>query len=264
MPRRRSSSSALLFRRFTVVMLLAVGAYLAWYVVRRFVPSLDADTETSFRVYPGFGIALPENYAIHGIDVSRYQKRVNWGLVKKMQDGGVSISFAFVKATEGTTIVDEQFKRNWKKAADQQMVRGAYHFFSQQSDGHRQALYFIKHVKLNKGDLPPVLDVEHYNGDDLDAFLDEIAVWLRVVEDYYKVKPIIYSNAAFYNRYLHDRFAEYPLWVAHYLERRQPRVDRAWHFWQHSESGRVNGITAPVDFNVFNGSRAEFDALLVR
>ncbi|MCU0335012.1 MAG: hypothetical protein MUF62_08160 [Chitinophagaceae bacterium] len=71
MPRRRSSATALLFRRFTVVMLLAVGAYLAWYVVRRFVPSLDADTETSFRVYPGFGIALPEDYAIHGIDVSR-------------------------------------------------------------------------------------------------------------------------------------------------------------------------------------------------
>ena len=51
--------------------------------------------------------------------------------------------------------------------------------------------------------------------------------------------------------------------MAHYLQPHQPRIRREWSFWQHSEQGRVNGILAKVDFNVFNGDSAAFRALLV-
>jgi lysozyme len=83
------------------------------------------------------------------------------------------------------------------------------------------------------------------------------------MEANYQVKPIIYTNVDFYNHYLNGYLDDYPLWVAHYLQPRKPRIGRSWHFWQHSEKGRVNGVYGKVDFNVFNGDSAEFRALLV-
>ena len=88
--------------------------------------------------------------------------------------------------------------------------------------------------------------------------------WLDVVEEYYGVRPIIYTNVDFYTRRLKDDFDEYPLWIAHYLEKKSPRIYRDWDFWQHSETGRVNGIKGNVDFNVFNGDSVEFKSMLIK
>ena len=70
----------------------------------------------SFAHYPGFGIDLPINYTIHGIDVSRYQGAISWDLVQEMRERDTRISFAFIKATEGLNNVDPEFKRNWRGA----------------------------------------------------------------------------------------------------------------------------------------------------
>ena len=88
--------------------------------------------------------------------------------------------------------------------------------------------------------------------------------WLDVVEEYYNMRPIIYTNVDFYNRNLGADFDKYPLWVAHYYQPEQPRIGRDWLFWQHSDKGNVNGITTPVDFNVFNGDSSSFKNLLVK
>ncbi|MEO7523261.1 MAG: GH25 family lysozyme, partial [Ferruginibacter sp.] len=77
------------------------------------------------------------------------------------------------------------------------------------------------------------------------------------------VKPIIYTNADFYRSFLAGRFDNYPLWVAHYLVQNKPRIERNWYFWQHNETGRVNGINGFVDFNVFNGDSVFFKRILV-
>lgn len=221
------------------------------------------DNEASFTMYPGFGIELPENYGIHGIDVSRYQKSINWGLVRDMSSREVQLGFAFMKATEGATLTDAQFARNWRKSKEVGLSRGAYHFFRADTDAAAQARHFIKKVKLLPGDLPPVLDVESLHNTPVSEMQEKVALWLYLVEQHYKVRPILYSNASFYNNYLHPRFADYPLWVAHYKERNRPRVNRDWLFWQHSESGRVNGINHFVDFNVFQGDSTMFRKILV-
>jgi len=256
------------FFRFSIVVLLFIGVLLGLFVWQQFNKAWNSwqhedDPDNTFTLYSNFGIWLPNQYSIHGIDVSRYQKRVNWSLVSKMKDNDVRLRFAFIKATEGADLLDEQFMRNWKRAREHRMIRGAYHFFRESSGGHEQALYYIQQVDLLPGDLAPVLDVETYTGNDIDAFLNEIEVWLKLVEAHYGIKPVLYSNAAFYNQYLHDRFSDYPLWVAHYQNRDKPRVDREWQFWQHSETGRVNGIRGKVDFNVFNGDSASFEALRI-
>jgi len=214
--------------------------------------------------YPAFGIDIPENYDIHGIDVSKYQSFIDWPSVKGMKVQDVRIGFAFIKATEGLGNVDRQFKRNWKKAAEAGVTRGAYHFFLATKSGKTQAKNFISNVKLVPGDLPPVLDIEQLYGVRPEKMCKEVQDWLDIVEDYYNVKPIIYTYVNFYSRFMAGKFDKYPLWAAHYLEKDKPRINRPWIFWQHSERGRVNGITQRVDFNVFNGDSSDFEDLLIK
>lgn len=243
---------------------LVVLLYIAMAYITRIWPfGTPGDAEVTFVKYPGFGIEIPDNYAIHGIDVSRYQHRINWGLVAAMQSREVKIGFAFIKATEGRTLVDRHFERNWAKCRSVGMVRGAYHFYRANADAAAQARAFIKQVKLLPGDLPPVLDVESLYNEDPGTLQEGVALWLQLVEQHYGVRPIIYTNASFYNNYLRPRFDDYPLWVAHYKEKNRPRVQRDWLIWQHSETGRVDGINALVDFNVFNGDSLAFKQLLI-
>lgn len=213
--------------------------------------------------YPEFGIPIPAEYEIHGIDVSRYQQNISWDMVKDMNVHDIKLQFAFIKATEGVANMDPYFKRNWKKTKEAGIVRGAYHFFIPTKDGTLQAKNFTDHVLLQSGDLPPVLDVEQAYGAGAAQVRKEVKEWLDAVRNYYHIKPIIYTYLDFYNNYLKGYFDDYPLWVAHYLQPHQPRINRDWTFWQHSEQGRVNGILSKVDFNVFNGDSLSFRALLV-
>ena len=213
--------------------------------------------------YPEFGIDIPVNYAIHGIDVSKYQNIIDWSSVKEMKVNDVQVGFVFIKATEGLGNEDAFFQRNWKKAKNAGITRGAYHFFLATKSGKEQAENFINSVTIEPGDLPPVLDVEQAYGVSADKLRERVKEWIETIQSYYSVLPIIYTNVDFYRQYLKDDFDKYPLWVAHYLQKERPRIYRDWDFWQHSEGGRVNGIVTKVDFNVFNGDSAEFRKLLV-
>ncbi len=219
--------------------------------------------KAKFTRYPEFGIAIPESYSIHGIDVSKYQDMIAWEEVQAMKVKEIQLGFAFIKATEGIGKTDPHFSRNWKRSKLNNMIRGAYHFFIASKDGRMQAEHFISKVDLEPGDLPPVLDVEQSNGTSNAQLKKELIKWLDIVENHYGVRPIIYTNVDFYKRNLGADFDKYPLWVAHYYELRQPRIDRGWVFWQHSDEGHVNGIISKVDFNVFSGDSLEFRNLLI-
>lgn len=221
------------------------------------------ERKAHFVRYPEFGINVPVNYAIHGIDVSKYQNIIDWPSVKDMEVGDIKINFAFIKATEGLGNEDAFFQRNWKKSKNAGLTRGAYHFFLATKSGKAQAENFINSVELLPGDLPPVLDIEQAYGVPGDKLRERAKEWLQTITDYYHVSPIIYTNADFYKAYLKDDFDSFPLWVAHYLQQERPRVYRDWTFWQHSEGGRVNGILTRVDFDVFNGDSADFRKLLM-
>lgn len=219
--------------------------------------------KSRFVRYPAFGISIPENYLIHGIDVSRYQQTISWDAVKEMKVKNVQLGFVFIKATEGIINTDPQFKRNWKRSKQAGMIRGAYHFFLATKDGREQAENFISAVDLEQGDLPPVVDIEQTYGVSVHVLKKELKEWLDVIEYYYGVKPIIYTSVDFYSRNLGKEFNSYPLWAAHYFQYDTPRINRQWDFWQHSEEGRVNGILSKVDFNVFNGDSLQFRNILM-
>lgn len=235
-------------------MLFMLGRFgYEWWLQRR----------AKFIRYDAFGIEIPTNYSIHGIDVSKYQDIIDWESVKSMDVEGIRLGFAFIKATEGLGNRDRMFVRNWKKAKDHGVVRGAYHFFLATKNGRQQAENFIENVELEAGDLPPVIDIEQTYGVGETKLKERVKEFLSIVENHYGIRPIIYTNVDFYKQYLKDDFDEYPLWVAHYLQKERPRIHRPWSFWQHSETGRVNGIFSKVDFNVFNGDSTEFRKMLI-
>lgn len=248
-----------LFRWVIGGTLVALAALFGWLIFSHWF----AYRKAKFTRYPQFGIIIPNEYAIHGIDVSRYQNIIAWEEVKAMKVQEIQLGFAFIKATEGIGNTDPQFTRNWKKAKENDIVRGAYHFFIASKDGKMQAENFIKRVELTSGDFPPVLDVEQRNGVSKAQLQKEVKEWLEVVENYYHVKPIIYTNVDFYKQYLGSDFDKYPLWVAHYYQHEQPRINRDWDFWQHNDQGNVNGITSKVDFNVFDGDSSDFRSMLI-
>lgn len=217
-----------------------------------------------FAHYKDFGIDIPLNYSVHGIDVSRYQNTIDWTDVKRMNVKDITIRFSFIKATEGSDDTDKKFKQNWQAAREAGIPRGAYHFFNPFRDGQAQAKNFINRVSLQKGDLPPVLDIEQAGVLNKTELQQRVAGWLTLIEQRYNIKPILYTGADFYEKYLAGKFDDYPLWVAHYLVKDKPRVKRNWSFWQHNELGHVNGINAYVDFNVFNGDSAAFEQMLVK
>lgn len=240
-----------------LVGILAVAAGLVYYITDYFY-------RPKFVRYPAFGIDMPVNFSIHGIDVSRHQHAIDWADVKQMQVKDIKMGFGFIKATEGIGRVDDQFRRNWLKAKESGMPRGAYHFFISSKSGKAQASNFIETVDLSKGDLPPVLDVETVNGASKTDLQQRVKDCLMMMEAHYKVRPIIYTNVEFYDSFLAGAFDDYPLWVAHYLEHDKPRIQRKWSFWQHNDKGHVNGIDAYVDFNVFNGDSTDFKKMLVK
>lgn len=200
-----------------------------------------------------FGIRLPLRYAIHGIDLSHHNARIDWDKLKKAKGGSVRIDFVYLKATEGATHLDREFARNWREASRVGIRRGAYHFYNPRVYSNLQAENFIKQVKMAKGDLPPVLDLETTAGKPPEIIIKGVGNWLALVEKHYGVRPVIYVNPNFYEKYIAGNFDDYPLWLAGYTRAHlgdladSPNVL----LWQHSERGYADGVRGFVDFNVF-------------
>ena len=158
-----------------------------------------------------------------------------------------------MKATEGGDYKDRRFAENFRQAREVGLIRGAYHFYNPNSEPIRQADFYISQVKLEKGDLAPVLDIERKPRDKAKLQAD-LVKFLNRLEQHYGVKPIIYTSYKYRARYLDaPEFAKYPLWIAHYYVD-SLSYEGPWQFWQHTDYGTVPGIDESVDLNVFNGS----------
>ena len=210
-----------------------------------------------------YGVCMPAGFHIHGIDVSHYQGNIDWQRLTQTRQSQFPIHFIFMKASEGGDYGDRVFQANFDSAKAYEFIRGAYHFYNPKTDPVRQADFFINSVKLDTGDLPPVLDIEK-RGDDARTLRRDLKIWLDKIERHYKVKPILYTSYKFKTRYLNDSiFDSYPYWIAHYY------VDSVeykgnWKFWQHTDVGTLPGIREKVDLNIFNGSLEELKCMTIR
>ena len=218
---------------------------------------------------------------IYGIDIARYQhgkgrhkKPIDWKQLSisflghknhKNVHGTANypISFIFIKSTESVSITNRYYADDYAQARKHGIPIGAYHFFSLKTSGAAQAKFFIKHTRFQKGDLPPVLDVEPSDAQIRAAggpekMFQQIRVWLKLVKAHCGVSPILYINQMFINKYLSlapDVKRNYDVWIARYSEY---KPDVRLSFWQLCSDGRVKGIHGDVDINVFNGYKSQF------
>lgn len=205
-----------------------------------------------------------EKYTVHGIDVSHHQRHIHWNKVSEHED--FQVKFCFMKATEGATHTDTQFKNYWEKSTKACLIRGAYHFYSHSSSPLAQANHFISTVKLNEGDLAPVLDFETESAAiSVSQTRKNLMKWLTIVGKEYNTKPIIYTNSHIYNKYIKGYFEGYHLWIADYnvTDIRYKTSDKQIKLWQFTERGRIAGIGTNVDINAFVGDEHEFELLRI-
>lgn len=207
----------------------------------------------SFRWKALYGNVTYPDGKVRGIDVSHYQEDINWEKLRNADLQGSPVHFIFVKATEGSDIIDENFNQNFYNARKNEIIRGAYHFFSTKTPAEKQARFFCKIVQLEDDDLPPVLDVESIGELSPRQLQSEVHTWMKIVGKHYGVTPILYTSYKFKNSYLNTKeFDKYPYWIAHYyVDSLTYKGD--WAFWQHTDAGHVDGVRGYVDVNIFNG-----------
>lgn len=211
-----------------------------------------------------YGVCMPSGFLYYGIDISHHQGRIDWKQVASSSaESGYPIKFAIMKATEGSSFTDPEYIDNISDARAAGFVCGVYHFYDPDASPDKQAEHYINTVKLQKGDFVPVVDVER-SGRSSGDLQRELLVFLKTLETHYGAKPIIYASAKFRKRHLDiAAFDAYPFWVAHYYVAR-PATDKRWLLWQFTDHASVKGIDGYTDFNVFKGSVADFNSLLIR
>ena len=194
--------------------------------------------------------------ATRGVDISNHQANVD---MQKL--AAQNIKFVYMKATEGSTYVDNYFATNWQNAKDAGLARGAYHFFSFDSTGEAQAESFINTVGADlKGDLLPVIDVELYGKYETapparETIVREVKVMSDRLEAQYGAKPMIYAQRDLYDLYLKGDFDENPRWVRSiYFPARWENGDN-WLVWQYKDQGELQGYSGGekyIDLDVLN------------
>ncbi|KZW01519.1 hypothetical protein EXIGLDRAFT_666250 [Exidia glandulosa HHB12029] len=197
-----------------------------------------------------------------GIDVSNFQPTINWATVKAN-----GISFAYIKATEGTTYTSPSFSSQYTGSYNQNITRGAYHFaHPNSSSGATQANYFLAHGGGWSADgrtLPGALDIE-YNPSGATCYgLSQAAMvsWIKDFSNTYQAKttrfPVIYTTTDWWTQCTGNSAAfasTNPLWLARYASS-VGTLPAGWSyetFWQHSDNASPN----PGDADIFNGDAA--------
>jgi len=191
-----------------------------------------------------------------GIDVSHYQRKedIAWDSLS-IGNRAIPLEFVVLRATMGNRSADKHFDEFWTLAKKHNLVRGAYHFYRADEDPVLQANNFLENVKLESGDLPPILDIEKIpRRKSTKKLIEDLKIWCRIVEEAYGEKPIIYTYYHYHKDFLKGEFDDYPLWLANYNDVPRPSPDAEWRIWQFTENGIVYGINTKVDLNVYNGS----------
>jgi lysozyme len=191
----------------------------------------------------------------YGFDISHYQNKedIKWDSLS-IGNKTIPLKFVVMRATMGNRNADKNFDEFWASAKEHNLIRGAYHFYRADEDPVIQANNFLDNVKLESGDMPPVLDIEKIPKTKSNKkLIEDLKVWCKIVEETYGVKPIIYTYYHYYKDFLRGEFDGYPIWLANYNDIPEPSPEDQWQFWQFTENGIVHGINSKIDLNIYNG-----------
>lgn len=208
-------------------------------------------------LFVGLCFADEQTEFVAGVDLSHYNKVTNW-----TQVGENGIKFAIIKATEGHTYVDQTFLDKWANLVKLGIIPGAYHFYRTDYTPEENFENVEKNIfaKVNfTKEHHFAVDYEKNDGHLNDEkAAEQLHQFLLMVEKKYKIKPLIYTYALYWDKTINTKvndskynFGSYRLWIAHYNVLR-PHIAKPWtdyYIWQFTSSGTVKGIEGHVDLN---------------
>jgi lysozyme len=206
-------------------------------------------------------------YDVKGVDVAHYQGEIDWEILASQ-----GIDFAWIKATEGSSHVDQRFAENWARAHGTGLLVGAYHFMSFESAGTTQAENLVRQVPATPGTLRPVVDLELYGPyfaeppapEHVGRILDDLVAG---IEEHYGATPIVYVTEEAYDLYVAGRYPQLKVWIRSVAAPPSLSDGRDWTFWQYSARDRLDGydgVEPYIDMNAFAGTREELESMALR
>ena len=145
------------------------------------------------------------DYPVRGALIDSDMGKIRWDVFSKQ-----NISAAYIRATKGTSFKDEQFDDNWKASHDSELLTGAYHVFSLNTDGKKQAEYFCSVIeKSMNGRLVPAVEVKLTGiyavvAPDKDKIVSNLRDFCNYIESRYGVKPVIMCTNRSYEKYVQN------------------------------------------------------------
>lgn len=194
---------------------------------------------------------MASDYSVRGLDLSHHNGKI-------LYDGLDTLDFVFMKATEGTTHIDRDFKTHYEGFQNKGIALGVYHFFRFDTDGKEQAEHFLSRIKGHTFQVPLVVDVEHENNPKVrrEKVIENLNEFMRAIKKKTGQKPIIYTNGIGYSDFVEKEFADHTLWLSSTNTQRLAKSD--FTFWQFNIDADLMEITHRADLNVFRGSREEW------
>ena len=145
-------------------------------------------------------------YAIQGVDVSHYQGDIDWNVLEEQ-----GTSFAYIKATEGSSYVDSCLDKNYQGIHNTGLDYGFYHFLSLESSPEKQ----FENFKAAVGEYQMV----------------------SLFEQQYGQKPVVYTTQSYYFKYFYGEKLDFPIWIRNVYF--SPFQD--WTIWQYTDKAIIDG-----------------------
>ena len=190
------------------------------------------------------------NQIYQGIDISSYQRNVNFSAVK---NSGIDI--VYIKSSEGTTYINPYFESSYSNAKENGLKVGFYHYVRARTTQQaiNEANFFARVVSGKQADCKLAMDFENFGNLSINQINEISKVFLETLERITNSQPIIYSNAFSARTIFSQELTKYPLWVANYGVS-APGSNGKWNTWvgwQYTSTGTVNGVSGYVDRNQF-------------
>jgi len=240
------------FISFGLIVILAGTLVFAWATYVGYTKEVFCKIASEY--LPGLKIfenPNPDTTRIYGIDISHHQKHINWKKVSEWE--GQKIRFAYIKATEGGTHRDTRYVYNIINARKHGLLTGSYHYYRPRTTPQRQFKNFTSVVKKRYQDIIPVIDIEETKGVSKEKFIEDLSLFLIMVEKHYGVKPLLYTTRRLWWSYLQNDFNNFKIFMGYYgCTEPSMSISQTWTIWQFTELGRVKGIPTFVDIDVLN------------
>lgn len=191
-----------------------------------------------------------------GIDVSKWQKEIDWDKVKNEGVDFAIIRCGYRGSVTGSLVEDPYFEQNIKGARAAGIKVGVY-FFTQavnEVEAVEEASMVISLVRDYELQYPVFIDTEGASGN---GRADSLNVEERtaVCEAFCTtvknagLEAGVYASRNWYNNKLTASTLEsYAIWLAEY--RSVPLYQGYYQMWQYTSKGKINGINGNVDLNV--------------